>query len=191
FAATQLPKNSVSTKQIKKNAVVGSKVKDGSLTGADINASTLGTVPSATNASHASTADNANNASQLGGIAAAHYITPGSTLASGDSETGVFTAAAPSGEFGMITINFTPKLSAAPANFENVGASTSAHCPGPRKAEPGYLCIYEAWNYHMAFEGTLDPYSSGTSLSPEGVVLFYRSNLTEGNVRGSWAYKAP
>jgi hypothetical protein len=74
FAATQLGKNSVGTKQLKKNAVTakkikknavtsakikkdavnGGKVKDGSLTGADINLSTLGTVPSA---AHASTAD--------------------------------------------------------------------------------------------------------------------------------------
>lgn len=68
FAATQLPKNSVGTKQLKADAVVGSKVADGSLTGADINSSTLGTVPSAvnaTNASHAgqaSSADSATNA---------------------------------------------------------------------------------------------------------------------------------
>lgn len=67
FAAVKLPKNSVGTKQIKKNAVIGSKVKDGSLTGADINASTLGTVPSATNAGHASSADTATNASKLAG----------------------------------------------------------------------------------------------------------------------------
>lgn len=62
FAATQLPKNSVGTKQLKKNAVNGSKVKDGSLTGADLNLSTLGTVPSATNANHATSADTATNA---------------------------------------------------------------------------------------------------------------------------------
>jgi hypothetical protein len=57
FAATQLKKNSVGTKQIKNNAVTtakikngaitGAKVKSGSLTGTQINASTLGTVPTA------------------------------------------------------------------------------------------------------------------------------------------------
>ena len=61
-ATTELPKNSVGTKQLKKNAVVGSKVKNGSLTGADINLSTLGAVPSATNANHATSADSATNA---------------------------------------------------------------------------------------------------------------------------------
>jgi hypothetical protein len=35
FAAVQLPKNSVGSKQLKKNAVVSSKVKDGSLKGID------------------------------------------------------------------------------------------------------------------------------------------------------------
>jgi len=57
YAATQLPKNSVGTKQIKanavttakikKNAVTGAKVKKGTLTGSDINLNKLGTVPSA------------------------------------------------------------------------------------------------------------------------------------------------
>jgi hypothetical protein len=56
-AATQLSKNSVGAKQLKKNAVItakvkkeaitAAKVKKGSLTGTQINASTLGVVPSA------------------------------------------------------------------------------------------------------------------------------------------------
>jgi hypothetical protein len=86
FAAGQLAKNSVGTKQIKKNAVTGQKVKDGSLTGADINAATLGTVPKATNASkaesaskadsasHADSASKADNADQLGGAGAGAYV---------------------------------------------------------------------------------------------------------------------
>jgi hypothetical protein len=59
YAAGQLPKNSVGTKQIKSNAVNGAKVADGSLTGADVNASTLGTAPNATHAA---------NSDQLGGL---------------------------------------------------------------------------------------------------------------------------
>jgi hypothetical protein len=50
YAAINLPKNSVGTKQIKKNAVNGSKVAKDSLTGTDIKESTLGTVPSAATA---------------------------------------------------------------------------------------------------------------------------------------------
>jgi hypothetical protein len=57
YAAFKLPKNSVGAKQLKKNAVLtakikkeavtAAKVKKGSLTGTQINASTLGTVPTA------------------------------------------------------------------------------------------------------------------------------------------------
>jgi hypothetical protein len=51
----KIKKEAVTTKKLKKNAVNGSKVKDGSLTGTDINLSTLGTVPSATNANNVDT----------------------------------------------------------------------------------------------------------------------------------------
>ncbi len=72
LAATQLGKNSVGSKQLQKNAVTAAKIKNGSvtaakvkqgsLTGSDINASTLGKVPSATNADHATSADSATSA---------------------------------------------------------------------------------------------------------------------------------
>jgi hypothetical protein len=84
FAAIQLPKNSVGTKQLKKNSVIGSKVKDGSLTGADINLSMLGTVPSATNATHATRADRAtraDNAGLLQGHHASDFLGAGATAA--------------------------------------------------------------------------------------------------------------
>jgi hypothetical protein len=61
----KLKKESVTGKKLKKNAVTGDKVKDGSLSGADINLSTLGTVP---NAAHAGTADNATNATNVASV---------------------------------------------------------------------------------------------------------------------------
>lgn len=67
FAATQLAKNSVGSRQLKSkavttgkialNAVNGSRVANGSLDGADINLAALGTVPSAADASHAGNSD--------------------------------------------------------------------------------------------------------------------------------------
>ena len=78
YAAAALPKKSVGTKQLKNGAVTAQKVKKETLTGAQINESTLGTVPnaahavSADNATHATSADNANHAAtadQLGGLA--------------------------------------------------------------------------------------------------------------------------
>jgi hypothetical protein len=75
YAASHLSKNSVGTKQLKNNSVTakklkngsvtGAKVLDGSLTGADIKASTLGTVPQAS------------NADKLGGVAASGFVQGG------------------------------------------------------------------------------------------------------------------
>jgi hypothetical protein len=77
-AAARLPKGSVGTEQLKRNAVTqakikrgavsGLKVRDGSLTGADIDVSTLGTVPSAGAAGSAKTAGSALEAAKLGGL---------------------------------------------------------------------------------------------------------------------------
>jgi hypothetical protein len=72
YAASKLPKNSVGSKQIKPNAVLGSKVKNGSLTGADINASSLGSVPHAV------------NADLLGGSASSAFLKSADQISSGD-----------------------------------------------------------------------------------------------------------
>lgn len=93
YAATQLPKNSVGTKQIKPNAVTKAKLKNGAVTGAKIAAdtvtggnvdeATLGRVPSAVsaeNAGHAATAGNAahaataTEASTLGGVPGSGFL---------------------------------------------------------------------------------------------------------------------
>ena len=100
YAATQLPANSVGTKQLKKGAVTkkkladgsvtGAKVADQSLTGSDVNSSTLGTVPSATNAASATNANNAGHASnsdQLGGSPPSAFF-PAGNVTKIDSECG-------------------------------------------------------------------------------------------------------
>jgi hypothetical protein len=87
YAALVLPANSVGTKQIKDGAVAnrdlhpqavtGDKVANNSLTGAQINLSTLGTVPNAAHASsadHATKADHAGNSDQLAGSPASSYL---------------------------------------------------------------------------------------------------------------------
>ena len=82
----QLKKNAVTAAKIKKNAVTGAKVKDGSLSGADLNAATLGTVPSATNAVNATNAGNADT------VDGQHVVKVFRTLTSGES--GVIVASA-------------------------------------------------------------------------------------------------
>lgn len=85
FAASQIGKNTVGSRQLKSkavttgkvapNAINGSKVADGSLTGADINLKALGTVPAADQAA------SAGNSGTVGGHAAA--CPSGSTLIRG------------------------------------------------------------------------------------------------------------
>jgi hypothetical protein len=112
YAATQFPKNSVGTKQLKNNAVKGPKVADDSLTAADIN----GPVDSATtateaahaakadqaaNADHATTADQATNAGQLGGAAPSSFF-PSSKVKRVDVEADVTTMG--THEFPLLTM---------------------------------------------------------------------------------------
>jgi hypothetical protein len=76
YAAIQLPKNSVGTKQLQKNAVIAAKIKNGTITGQKIKLSTLATVPSANSAATAGTAGTAGKSSDsdaLGGKPAAAF----------------------------------------------------------------------------------------------------------------------
>lgn len=108
YAAFSVPRNSVGTKQLKENAVTTSKIKNGtvtgkkiannSITGKQINASTLGTVPSANTANTATTAANsahAANADSLGGNPASAFqqkilwarVAPDGSLTAGSGAT--------------------------------------------------------------------------------------------------------
>jgi hypothetical protein len=67
YAASQLAKNSVGTKQIKNDAITTGKIKNEAVTGAKIKLSSIGTVPSATKAV------SAEDAGKLGGSPAGTY----------------------------------------------------------------------------------------------------------------------
>ena len=85
FAASNLGKNSVGSKQLKKNAVTaaklkknavtGAKIKPGSVTGAKIDESTLGPVPSAATAVSAATATTAKTADSANSAGTANLAT--------------------------------------------------------------------------------------------------------------------
>lgn len=74
FAAANLPKNSVGTKQIKKSAVTGVKVKKNTLTGTQINEAKLKTVP---------------DASKLGGLLPSAFLAAGATAVNADKLDGI------------------------------------------------------------------------------------------------------
>lgn len=85
YAATQLKKNSVGTKQLKNSAVTGTKVKDGSLSAVDIggavnsadHALAADSAVQAISADSAASASQAGNAEKLGGSPPTAYIQAG------------------------------------------------------------------------------------------------------------------
>jgi hypothetical protein len=135
----------------------------------------------ATNATNATNSTNATNATQLGGVGSSHYVTASST---------------PASSVAVAAINFVPKLPASVpfSHFEEHAiGSTSANCSGPRRAAPGYICVYEAFSNGTSWLNYADPFSTnaGSTIAPEGVDLYFNSSLAAGSVRGNWAYTAP
>src|SRR5689334_1145764 len=118
YAATNLPKNSVGTNQIRNLAISAAKLKGAAVTapkiakeavtGGKVKLSTLGTVPSAQRASSAEQATNAENAEKLGGATAAQLTTQAVTQA-----TKASTLACPSGTIASSGVCFGPRQPAA------------------------------------------------------------------------------
>lgn len=135
YAGTKLAKGSVGTNQLKAEAVTkaklhpnsvnSKKVVDGSLTGEDIDAATLGKVPSAANAEHAVTADNANtaNSAKSAGTATdADHATSADTAANAEKLDGHVP-----GEFGAVVVSSPEvELVAEGEAFFSVSGSVSA-----------------------------------------------------------------
>jgi hypothetical protein len=198
FAASQLSKNSVGSKQLKKNAVTAAKIKnkavttgkiadkavtgpkvaDGSLTGADLNSSTIGTVP---NATHATSADSASGLT---------------TLPSGKSESGFYASAGGESEGGYMAEGITfpqPLAHSIPeGNVEwLLEGETSSSCPGVGRAAPNHLCLYDNEESGVGLCCIYDFAFNDPAADKNGFIVYWYPESSGSYVSGEWTVTAP
>lgn len=164
-------------------------------------AATAGSATTATyadSAGGAATADLATtskDAEALGGQPADHYMTADSVLGSGQTEAGDFIAAAANGQAGTVLVQFWPHLpESLPEGHIIVlaeGASGTVECPGAGQAAAGYMCVYQSFNEGMSFESFISTMPGSIYAGPLSGVMTWRSNQSNGLLRGTWAYTAP
>lgn len=128
-------------------------------------------------------------------------LTSHTPLPSGKSESGWFAVGSGASTSGVAGegISFSQPLSAgltAGHAVFNASGTTSTHCPGFGKAEPGYLCLYAAEQNALTYEHTLNfPQEIGgyqdNATGLYGFTLYFSVTATEGYVDGSWTVTAP
>jgi hypothetical protein len=199
YAAVTLPANSVGSRQIKNgqvkkadlgsNAVTAAKVQDGSLLSADFAPGQLTAgAPGATGAQglQGPKGDPGTNGTDL---------TSHTPLPSGQTESGVYSVAGGDSTAGSIVsvMQFTQPLAADldSAHVERT-TTTSANCPGPGQAMPGYLCAYERRLINATFGFIQNPaFSTTVGASKYGAQIFYIPTASGAVAYGTWAVTAP
>jgi hypothetical protein len=191
FAATEmLAKNSVGTQQIKKEAVTPaklSKAAKATLTGPQ--GATGVTGPTGPQGSKGERGD----AGEKGESASSTPV-----LLSGETEFGVWGAAAERSNYGVAAINFVPRLQgpvpSSNVKFLNEG-ETSPECPGFRSAVTGYLCVYTEYTAGgMEFRGFDSGFDGSERAESAGILVYLWTppkGLQGANIIGNWAYTAP
>ncbi len=147
FAASQLPKNSVGTKQLKNKAVTTKKIKNNAVTGAKVNESTLGEVPSATNATNAVNAQTAS----VGSPAAYAMIEEGGGIVNTEPSRGIVDSNVTEAEAGVYCVDLSFAVKTGSGNAESQGGEDGIvslefgapyfSCPESAEAE---VRIYDA-----------------------------------------------
>ena len=159
------------------------------------NATTAAYADSAGGAATADLATTSKDAEALGGQPADHYMTADSVLGSGQTEAGDFIAAAANGQAGTALVQFWPHLpESLPEGHIIVlaeGAPGTVECPGAGQAAAGYMCVYQSFNEGMSFESFISTMPGSIYAGPVSGVMTWRSNQSNGLLRGTWAYTAP
>jgi hypothetical protein len=140
------------------------------------------------------------NAGRLGGAPASSYEQFGSTLPSGNTESGDWAlngydgATTPGGLRFAEGIRFYPRL-AAPVDgthAEFLYHATDANCPGDGQAARGYLCVYTYSTTNVA-SGSVNTYYLGSGADTWGAEVFVTDGTLSHQVQavGDWAVTAP
>jgi hypothetical protein len=149
---------------------------------------------SAGNSGTADLATTSKDAEALGGQPADHYMTADSVLQSGQTEAGDYIAAAANGQAGTVLVQFWPHLpESLPEGHIIVIAEGggTVQCPGAGQAAAGYMCVYQSFNEGMTFESFISTMPGSIYAGPVSGVMTWRSNQSNGLLRGTWAYTAP
>lgn len=119
------------------------------------------------------------------------------TLKSGQSETGIYSAAGgPSGAYFEEGVNFRVPLAAdlprTAVNFIPDSSSYTANCTGPGEALPGNLCVYQTLNSSSSFGGIINQVSQNFGASMYGFEVYFTANSnTNSWSYGTWTVTAP
>ena len=116
-----------------------------------------------------------------------------SSLASGETLTGVWAVAGGTGGNAPDAIQFAPQLPtalAASAVHRLAPGATSAACPGPGQAAAGQLCVYERASTSASFNAISNP-GFGSGASQRGAVIQYSTSAPNGYADGTWAVTSP
>ena len=182
YAASTLPKNSVTAKQIRSNSITSPKVKDRSLLAKDFRA---GQLPAG--------APGPQGAAGQTGPPGSPATYP-SVLPSGRTEVGVFSArefASGAGKATSTPISFPIPLSAAPTDVVFAPDPSCTGSVSAPTASPGTLCIYPGQTVNASEFATDDQGTNG-GVSPQGAGLqVVAVNAGDTIAQGSWAVTAP
>jgi hypothetical protein len=188
YAASELERESVGTKQLAKEAVTPSKLSKGAkkaLTGAKGATGAVG--PQGIPGVKGETGKQGEPGKNL---------TTQTPLPSGQSETGVFSASGNgNGTYIVGMANFVQPLSAALGEehviFEGPH-QTSTECPAEGQAKAGYLCVYSDVEENVSHNSVADPILALDGASKYGAEIFYNvEGSTAAYAYGSWTVTAP
>ena len=134
--------------------------------------------------------------------AAGRDFTIDTTLPSGATQVGTFAGSlsldgAPVGATQILMpITFRIPLAAPIPEANTIRVTgidgTALHCPGLNRADPGYFCLYETYNYGSAtFTEFNNPVERIPGLGRFGGALLYNAVNRISVISGTWAVTAP